>query len=158
MNERMATPIAKALTENPLVNSADVRARLETAEETIKGLQERIRKYDYQVQLYEKRQQEDNTYATELKEVVKELNARLMDMDEQLQAKGLELVETNQRLEEARQFLHEIVSSKAWRCVTLFRRAKQLLDIRSRDQLSNPSVKAASFSDQNAKISEKRPS
>jgi hypothetical protein len=135
MNERMKHPMVKALMENPAVHSADVRTRLdlEAAEEGIRGLQERIRKYDDQVRQYEEKLKEDNAHAVELKKIVEDLNARMMDMNEQLQAKGQDLREADQRLDEARQLLHEIFSSKGWMWLTRFRRAKQFLDIRSRN-------------------------
>jgi glycosyltransferase involved in cell wall biosynthesis len=140
MNERIKNQMVKALMENPAVHSADVRTRLEAAGEGIRGLQERIRKYDDQVRQYddqvrqyEEKLKEDNAHAVELQGMVKDLNARLTDMNEQLQAKGQDLREADQRLDEARQLLHEIFSSKGWMWLTRFRRAKQFLDIRSRN-------------------------
>ena len=136
VTERMKNPIIKALMENPAVHSADVRTRLHAAEKRIKELQEIVRNYEDQIRQYEERLKEDNALAVELKETVKNLDARLMDMNERLQAQGAELLETRRRLDEARQLLDEILSSKGWLWLTRFRRAKQLLHVGSRNHSS----------------------
>jgi len=131
VTERMKNPIIKALMENPAVHSADVRTRLHAAEKRIKELQESVRNYEDLIRQYEERLKEDNALAVELKEMVKNADARLMDMNERLQAQGAELLETRRRLDEARQLLDEILSSKGWLWLTRFRRAKQLLHVGS---------------------------
>ena len=150
VTERMKNPIIKALMENPAVHSADVRTRLHAAEKRIKELQESVRNYEDQIRQYEeqirhhedkirqyeKKLKEDNALAVELKEMVKNADARLMDMNERLQAQGAELLETRRRLDEARQLLDEILSSKGWLWLTRFRRAKQLLHVGSRNHSS----------------------
>ena len=136
VTERMKNPIIKALMENPAVHSADVRTRLHAAEKRIKELQESVRNYEDLIRQYEERLKEDNALAVELKEMVKNADARLMDMNERLQAQGAELLETRRRLDEARQLLDEILSSKGWLWLTRFRRAKQLLHVGSRNHSS----------------------